>query len=142
MIVSMGIGGVTATIIMSSWGFFINKGLVSLIALISGATVITVLGLSHWVWLSVPIMLVMGLSQSHFIVANQTLVQTMVPDNLRGRVSSVWHYEQGLIPLFSLFIGLVAVWVGISWSLTCFGAGALALSLYFLARFKDLRALD
>ncbi len=142
MIVSMGIGGVTATIIMSTWGFFINKGLVSLIALLSGATVITVLGLSHWVWLSVPIMLVMGLSQSHFIVANQTLVQSMVPDNLRGRVSSVWHYEQGLIPLFSLFIGLVAVWVGISWSLICFGAGALALSLFFLARFKDIRALD
>lgn len=142
MIVSMGIGGVTATFIMSTWGFFINKGLVSLIALLSGATVITVLGLSHWVWLSVPIMLVMGLSQSHFIVANQTLVQSMVPDSLRGRVSSVWHYEQGLIPLFSLFIGLVAVWVGISWSLICFGAGALALSLFFLARFKDIRALD
>jgi sugar phosphate permease len=87
-------------------------------------------------------MVVMGLSQSHFIVANQTLVQNIVPDTLRGRISSVWHYEQGLIPLFSGIIGLVATQVGISWAIICFGAAALALSVLFLIRFDDIRSLD
>jgi MFS family permease len=99
MIVSMGIGGVAASLAISSWGFFTRKGLVCLITLISGSAVIFSLGLFHWVlWYSVPVMMVMGLSQTHFIVSNQTLVQTVVPDTLRGRVSSIWHYEQGLIP--------------------------------------------
>jgi MFS family permease len=142
MLVSMGIGGVMATFIMSSWGFLTNKGLVSLITLVSGSAVITSLGLSHWTWYSVAIMVVMGLSQSHFIVANQTLVQNIVPDTLRGRISSVWHYEQGLIPLFSGIIGLVATQVGISWAIICFGAAALALSVLVLIRFDDIRSLD
>jgi predicted MFS family arabinose efflux permease len=142
MIVSMGIGGVLATFIMSSWGFFTRKGLVCLITLLSGSLVVTSLGLSHWVWYSVPVMVVMGLSQSHFIVANQTLVQGIVPDTLRGRVSSVWHYEQGLIPMFSGLIGLVAIQVGISMSMTIFGGAAVLLSLLFLLRFGDLRKLE
>ena len=142
MIVSMGIGGVLATFIMSSWGFFTRKGLVCLITLLSGSLVVTSLGLSHWVWYSVPVMVVMGLSQSHFIVANQTLVQGIVPDTLRGRVSSVWHYEQGLIPMFSGLIGLVAIQVGISMSMTIFGGAAVLLSAFFLLRFGDLRKLE
>jgi MFS family permease len=142
MIVSMGIGGVAATFIMSSWGFFTKKGLVCLLTLLSGSMVVTTLGLSHWVWYSVPVMVVMGLSQSHFIVANQTLVQTIVPDTLRGRVSSVWHYEQGLIPMFSGLIGLVATFVGISTSMTIFGGAAVLLSAFFLLRFGDLRRWD
>ena len=142
MLVCMGIGGVIATFIMSSWGFLTKKGLVSLITLVSGSAVITSLGISHWIWYSVPIMVIMGLSQSHFIVANQTLVQNIVPDTLRGRVSSVWHYEQGLIPLFSGMIGLVATQIGISWALICFGGAALCLSVLFIIRFGDIRSLD
>ena len=66
MIVSMGIGGVTATALMSSRGFLFGKGLMILVTLLSGSAVVAVLGFSPWVWLSVPVMVVMGLSQSHF----------------------------------------------------------------------------
>ena len=142
MVVSMGIGGVTATFIMSTWGFFTRKGLVCLITMLSGSAVVLILGLSHWVWLSVPIMVVMGLSQSHFIVGNQTLVQTIVPDTLRGRVSSVWHYEQGLIPLFAGGIGAGAEVIGIGATMTWVGGLALALGAFFLVRFRDIRQLD
>jgi hypothetical protein len=142
MIVSMGIGGVVASLAISSWGFFTRKGLVCLITLISGSAVILSLGLFHWVWYSVPIMMVMGLSQTHFIVSNQTLVQTIVPDVLRGRVSSVWHYEQGLIPLFAGLIGVMAEGIGIASAMAWVGGVALTLGLFFLLRFKEIRSLD
>ena len=142
MVVSMGIGGVTATFIMSTWGFFTKKGLVCLLTMLSGSAVVLTLGLSHWVWLSVPVMVVMGLSQSHFIVSNQTLVQTIVPDTLRGRVSSVWHYEMGLIPLFAGGIGAGAELVGIGAAMTWVGALALVVGTFFLVRFRDIRQLD
>jgi len=142
MIVVMGAGGLLATVMISSFGFFTKKGLVTLLTLVSGSAVILVLGLSQWVWLSVPIMMVMGLSQTHFIVGNQTLIQTLVPDNLRGRVTSVWHYEQGLIPLFAALTGGVGVLVGIDVAMAIGGAIALSISLLFLVRFASIRVLD
>ena len=142
MIVVMGIGGTAASLIISTWGFFTRKGLVGLITLISGSGVVFTLGLSPWVWLSVPVMIVMGLSQTHFIVSNQTIIQTLVPDTLRGRVSSVWHYEQGLIPFFAGVIGLLANLIGIATAMVWFGGIALAMGLLFLLTFKDIRRLD
>ena len=142
MIVIMGAGGLLATIMISSFGFFTKKGLVTLLTLISGSSVILILGLSQWVWVSVPIMLIMGLSQTHFIVANQTLIQTLVPDNQRGRVTSVWHYESGLIPLFAAITGGVGLLVGIGTAMAIGGVIALSISLIFLVRFGNIRRLD
>ena len=142
MIVVMGIGGTAASLVISSWGFFTRKGMVGLISLISGSGVIFTLGWSPWVWLSVPVMIVMGLSQTHFIVSNQTVIQILVPDFLRGRVSGVWHYEQGLTPLFAGVIGLIANLVGISTAMVWFGGIALAMGLFFLLTFEDIRRLD
>jgi len=142
MIFSMGNGGVTATVIMSSWGFFNRKGILCLITLLVGSLVVLSLGLSHWVWYSVPIMALMGLAQTTFIVGNQTLIQMVVPDTLRGRVSSAWHYESGLVPLFAALIGVVAEFRNIGFAMTLAGVIAVGLSLWFLTRFKDIRALD
>lgn len=142
MIVVMGAGGMTATVMISSFGFFTKKGLVTLLTLVSGSTVILVLGLTHWVWIAVPIMFAMGWSQTHFIVGNQTLIQTLVPDNLRGRVTSVWHYEQGLIPIFAALTGGMGVLIGIDVAMAVSGAIAVVVCLAFLFRFKDIRNLD
>ena len=142
MVVVMGAGGLVATVVISSFGFFTKKGLVTQIALIAGSSVILVLGLSQWIWLSIPIMLIMGFFQTHFIVANQTLIQTLVPDNLRGRVTSVWHYESGLIPLFASLTGGVGILVGIDVAMAIGGGIALVVSLFFLIRFASIRILD
>jgi MFS family permease len=142
MIISMGIGGVAASFIISTWRFFTRKGLVGLISLTTGSAIILILGLFPWIWLAVPIMIFMGVAQTHFIVSNQTLIQTVVPDQLRGRVSSVWHYESGLIPLFSALIGVVAAFIGIATAMAWAGGVALGLCAIFLLRFKDVRALD
>ena len=142
MIVFMGAGGLLATVIISSFGFFTKKGLVTMLTLLSGSAVVLTLGLSQWVWLSVPVMLLMGLSQTHFIVATQTLIQTLAPDNLRGRVTSIWQYEQGLIPLFAAVTGGVGFLVGIGNAMVIVGSIAVAVSLLFLARFDIIRRLD
>ncbi len=142
MFVTMGAGGLTATVMISSFGFFTRKGLVTLLTLVSGSSVILILGLSQWVWLSVSIMLLMGFSQTNFIVSNQTLIQTIVPDNLRGRVTSVWHYEQGLIPMFAAITGGVGIVVGIDTAMAIGGAIALAVSLLMLVRFDNIRRLE
>jgi MFS family permease len=138
----MGVGGLCATFIMATWGFFAKKGLVGLVTLTAGSACILLLGLSNWLWLSLPVIALMGFSQTHFIVSNQTLIQNLVPDSLRGRVSSVWHYEQGLTPLFVFLISLLGQYQGMGVAMMVLGGSALALSLLFLVRFKDNRSLD
>jgi sugar phosphate permease len=142
MIAVMGIGGFTATFVMATWGFFAKKGAVVLITLFTGSIAILMLGVSHWLWLSLIMMVVMGLSQTHFIVSNQTLIQSVVPDDLRGRVSSVWHYESGLIPLTAVAIGYTADKMDINTALISVGILALVLSIFFAIRFRDIRSLD
>ena len=142
MIAVMGIGGFTATFVMATWGFFAKKGAVVLITLFTGSIAILMLGVSHWLWLSLIMMVVMGLSQTHFIVSNQTLIQSVVPDDLRGRVSSVWHYESGLIPLAAVAIGYTADKMDINTALIGVGIFALVLSIFFAIRFRDIRSLD
>ena len=142
MIVSMGIGGFATSLVISTWGFFTKKGLVCLITLFTGSAVVFTLGLVTLVWLVVPVMVIMGISQTHFIVGNQTLIQLIVPDALRGRVSSVWHYESGLTPMFSAIIGGAAAIIGIAATMAWAGGIAMALSLFFILRFKDVRETD
>ena len=116
--------------------------MVGLLTLMSGSVVILLLGQSHWLWLSLPLMAVMGLSQTYFIVSNQTLIQTIVPDSFRGRVASVWQYEQGLTTLSVFLISALAEFKGIGFALTAVGSAALSLSVFFMFRFKDNRKLD
>ena len=142
MIVSMGIGGSSATIIISSWGFFAKKGLVGLITLMTGSAAILVLGLSQWVWLSLLMMVILGLSQTHFLISNLTLIQTVAPDALRGRVSSVWHYQQGLVAVFALVASAVTAATNVRVALIAMGGVALSLAVRDMVRYEDIRGLD
>ena len=70
------------------------------------------------------------------------MIQSLVPDNLRGRVTSVWHYEQGLIPLIAAITAGIGVLVGIDTAMVITGVIAVAIALLFLIRFDDIRRLD
>ena len=145
MIIMMGIAGVLSSLYISTFGYVIRKGFIGPLTLIGGGIVILTLGMSSVIWISVPIMLLLGVCQTHFIVSNQTLIQETVPDEYRGRVSSVWHYEQGLIPLSTLIIGLVAanpLWnIGISNSLIITGLFTIGLSSILLLWYRDIARL-
>ncbi len=57
-----------------------------------------------------------------FFSTSNTVVQTIVPDEMRGRVMGVWSLVFGaMIPLGSLEAGAVAHWLGTSFALA-FGA--------------------
>jgi len=142
LVTAMGLGGLSATVLISSWRFFTKKGLVSLIALMAGSVCILLLGLAQWLWLSMALLGTQGFFQTHFIVSNMTSIQTVVPDSLRGRVSSVWQYLDGLIPMWVFLIGLLAELTGIRLALMATGALALGFSISYMLRFKDIRALD
>jgi hypothetical protein len=68
--------------------------------------------MSTWLPLSTGIMGLLGGAQAIYLASNNTLVQLTTPDELRGRVMSVYMMTWGLMPLGSLPQGVLADWLG------------------------------
>ena len=141
LLAAQGVGGVTATVLLASLGFFRKKGLLTLLALMTGSTAILILAQSHWFLLSLAMLIILGICQTSFIVTNQVLVQAMVPDTLRGRVTSLYMLEFGLGPVAILLIGLLMDLYSVSGALTIVASASMATALYFLLTFRQVRNL-
>ncbi len=141
LLAARGVGGVAATLFLASLGFAIKKGYLVLVTLVVGSAAILILAQSHWLFLSLGMLVVLGISQTCFIVTNQVLVQGMVPDTLRGRVTSLYMLEFGLGPVAILLIGLVMDVYSVSGALTIVSSVSLAAALCFLLIFRRVRNL-
>lgn len=142
LLAAQGVGGVIATLLIASLGFVINKGKLGLIALVVGSAAVLILAQSHWLLLSMAMLVFLGLAQTSFIVSNQTLLQTMVPDNLRGRVTSIYMLEFGLGPVAIFLIGLLMDLYTVSGALTIVASVSLGVALCFLITFRQVRHLE
>ena len=142
LLAAQGAGGLTATFVIASLGFFIGKGRVALITLVVGSAAILMLAQSHWLLLSLAMMALLGFSQTNFIVSNQTMIQSMVPDTLRGRVTSIYMLEHGLVPLAIFLLSLLMEIYTVPGALTVVAAASIGLSLYALFAFRRVRQLE
>jgi MFS family permease len=78
--------------------------------------------------LALAFLFVAGFGMLLFFSTTNTVLQTIVPDDMRGRVMGVWSLVFGaMIPLGSLEAGAVADWMGAPFALA-FGAIVCALS--------------
>ena len=91
---------------------------------------------SKMFWLSVVLLLPVGFSFMVQMASSNTLIQTMVPDQLRGRVMSVYSMMFiGMAPFGALFAGVIADRLGAPITLAIggvaclLGAGAFAMKL-------------
>ena len=142
LLAAQGVGGVTATVLIASMGLVMKKGQLGMVALVVGSAAILILAQSHWLLLSAAMLVVLGVCQTSFIVTNQVLVQAMVPDTLRGRVTSLYMLEFGLGPVAIFFIGLLMDLYSVSGALAIVASVSLATSLLFLLAFRQVRNLE
>lgn len=106
-------------------------------------------GVASLLWLALPLLVVAGAADSASVVLRATIVQLMVPDRLRGRVTSVdflvgfvgpdlGNFEAGALasltsPVISAVSGGLATVVGVG----LLGAGMPALASFELRRPQD-----
>lgn len=113
------------------------KGLARFIAV---TAVICALGLmvfsqSKVFLLSAGVLFVVGFAATAQMAATNTIVQSRVPDELRGRVMAVYaSMFMGVQPVGSLMAGLVARHIGAPRTLAIFGAMCLAGAVAFIFR--------
>ncbi len=96
---------------------------------------------SRWFWLSALLLLPVGYSMMVQMASSNTLLQSMSPDRLRGRVLAVYSMMfMGMAPFGALFAGAIAERIGAPWTVAIGGIACIAGSMFFrrnLATFRD-----
>jgi hypothetical protein len=119
----------------------IPRGPATLAGLIGGCIFILLFAQSTWYFSSMALLAGLGFFQYIFRVGNNTLLQTIVPDALRGRVMSIYMLDNGLTPLATMAISfLIHVWSPAG-AYTALALVSLALALLQLAFFRRIRVL-
>ena len=95
---------------------------------------------SRSLWLSLPLMLLVGFCFMVEMAATNTMIQMMVPDAFRGRVMSFYAMMfLGMSPLGGLLAGLVAHQVGAPATVALGGAGCVVCGCAFALHFRRWR---
>jgi MFS family permease len=142
MMAFSGAGSVIGALIVAWLGRSQRMGLILLLVQVMLGILIAGFSLSRVLWLSELILLLAGISSMIVTAMATSLVQLLVPDNLRGRVVSIYMVAlRGGMPLGSLASGYAATLVGVPVVLGINGALVTLVAIYFLVRSHGVREL-
>jgi MFS family permease len=95
---------------------------------------------SHWYWISFTILVLSGFTMMMQFTATNTLIQAMVPDQLRGRVMSLYSMMfLGMSPLGSLLAGAAADHIGAPVTVAIGGLASCLGGLAFARKWPAMR---
>ena len=136
-----GIGGFLAALFMASFGFVFTKGKVVLGAAVTSAITAILFAFSHWMALAFVVIAAMAFSQAVFRTTRGTLIQTLAPDRLRGRLTSLQSLDRGFLVVASLGVGLLSDATSPVTAIAIVGSLGLVLALVCAAALGRVRRL-
>jgi MFS family permease len=99
-------------------------------------------GLSRHLALSMFLMLIVGFGMMQGMAASNTVIQTLVPEDKRGRVMSYYTMAfVGMAPFGSLLAGGLAHWLGAPAAIRITGAFCVAGAVWFSTQLKSIRKI-
>ena len=127
LLASVGLGAVTGAFALAMVGRRVRRGKVLAAAAFSFSTLLIAFSFSRSIWLSAAILFFTGMTMILNNALANGLLQTITPDNLRGRVMSAYAFVfVGMAPIGSLLSGSVASALGAPAAIGI-GAGVLLL---------------
>ena len=137
-----GIGALTGTLVQGSMGGVRRRGWVIIIGSVLFGVFLILFSMSRIFPLSLFLLLLVGASNSAYMIPLMTQLQASVPDELRGRVMGVFSMTYSMMPLGSLPMGAVAGVFGAPAAIASGAAAVVLFSLGVAAKSKDLRQLE
>jgi MFS family permease len=137
---ALGLGALVASIRMAMRRSVRGlAGGIPIATLVVGGSLIC-FGLSNWLWLSLLLMLVAGFSLLQCTISTNTILQTIVDEEMRGRVVSYYMMAMdGMAPWGSLIAGAMARAIGAPHAVMVSGATCLLGGLWFWTRLSRTR---
>jgi predicted MFS family arabinose efflux permease len=102
---AVGLGGIAGGVFTASLGHFERRGLVQLAALLGTSLALIAFALSPSLAVALPLLSVAGAFEMVYLTTNQTLLQLSIPDEMRGRVTSIVSLNMAMSPVGAFFAG-------------------------------------
>ena len=140
----MGAAGVGS--LVSALSLVLRRSVRGLLKMIPVAAVVfglglVAFGLSHTMWLSMVLMVVVGWGMMQGLTASNTIIQTLVPEDKRGRVMSYYTMAfVGMAPFGSLLAGALAHAFGAPRAVEMTGAVCCLGGVWFFGQMSAVRA--
>lgn len=97
-------------------------------------------GMSHVLWLSLLLMVITGFGMTQGMTASNTIIQTLVPEDKRGRVMSYYTVAfVGVAPFGSLLAGGLGHAIGSQRTVMVSGVACILGAMWFWTRMKAIR---
>jgi MFS family permease len=139
---AVGVGALAGTVSLTMRRTIVGLGRRIVVATaLSGAALIA-FGFSHAIWLSIAILPLVGFGLMQQMAPSNTILQTIVDDEKRGRVMSFYAMAfLGMVPFGSLLAGYLAARIGAPRTMMVNGAVCLIGSLWFARRLPAIRRI-
>ena len=92
--------------------------------------------------LALATLVIAGAFQMFFLASTATILQLLVPDELRGRVMSLYMLDRGFMPVGALFAGTTAHFIGAPFTVAVMGGIVIVLALFVAWRVPAIRTLE
>jgi len=138
-----GVGAVIAVLTLASLGSRIKQqGLLLVGSIIVLGGFLVLFSQITWFPLALVVLVLVGIFQMLFLASTATILQMMVPDELRGRVLSLYMLDRGFMPLGALFAGATAHFIGAPLTVAIMGAIVILLTLVVTWLVPAIRTLE
>ncbi len=136
-----GLGAAVTSVVLAQWPIKYGVGNKMLAAVGVFGAVTAIFGLSHALWLSLPMLFILGCADMVSVFVRGALAQLYTPDEMRGRVSAISGlFISASNELGEAESGLLAAAVGPIAAVVAGGIGAIAITLLWSRLFPELRA--
>jgi MFS family permease len=138
-----GVGAVIAVLTLASLGSRIKRqGLLLVGSIVVLGGLLVIFSQITWFPLALFMLVLVGIFQMFFLASTATMLQMIVPDELRGRVLSLYMLDRGFMPLGALFAGMTAHFIGAPLTVAIMGAIVIVLTVIVAWIVPAIRTLE
>jgi MFS family permease len=138
----VGIGALTGALLLASVGARIRRGRLFNATAYAFAGLVIVFSLTRSVHVAAVVLLFLGLAMLINGALANGILQSVVPDELRGRVMATYVFVYvGFTPIGSFIAGALARLVGVQWAIFSGGVVMLAYIIWAFWKYPEIRAV-
>ncbi len=141
-IAATGIGGFAGALVTATLGSRERRGILWLISSGLMAVGVATLGFTPTLYLAIPVLFIIGAATMVFLGVSNILIQTLSPDEVRGRAIAVYSMiALGFVPFGAFIVGGLGSLIGLNRAFIAAGAVTALYALYLALRKPVLKTV-
>jgi predicted MFS family arabinose efflux permease len=112
LLTAAGTGGFLGTLVVAMSGGVRRRGRMTILGSAFSAVLVIVFSQMDVMWVAMLVLVFSNMFHMVTLTTNNTLIQYITPDEMRGRVTGVYMMDVGMMPLGALLAGAIAEAIG------------------------------